>query len=526
MRLSLNLGWAAFALLTSLGVVGAGCSDADSAAGDTPRIGVPGVDATVAFEHEGTLKMAPGETVEISVVGTPAKPYAIKLLLLGDSLDASLDRTDVVADASGRATATLRAPNTATLFAVRATIKDGPSANLSVAVSDQGFGTLTVLPDYAGQRETREWVASVVTGTNCETLKPTFPNDPEGPQPVTAEEGEPIVIEDVPVGPKLAVFVRGGHFMWGCADKSDLVANENVKVEVRITDKPLDLGGANLDVSLGMALDEQDWAAMVATQRGGLVDAFLGRVTASAMLLEAMQSAYAGDPQAFEAASTNGDWLTQIDTHFSSHGVDLGASLAAFVDEGLVDEPNEIQATLTGVDNAPTHAVLTVLSIGSASPAVMNVPDEYVMSFTADPDDTVRLGGTLFWMPSRYFGYVAEQAALLEYVDSGDFAGVLAEMAHCETLDLQGLDGCDAVCVADLCAAALSERWDRALASSAEMLSWGELPFESSGASRFDDAATVTGFSGNWLGQFVAATQTVKIVGAAEAQKAGQPAAE
>lgn len=525
MRLSWNLGWAALALSTSLGVFGAGCSDAEDAA-ESPRIGVPGVDATVAFEHDGTLTMAPGETVSISVVGKPAKPYAIKLLLVGDSLDASLDRTDVVADEDGRATVTLRAPNTATYFAVRATIKDGPSANLSVAVSDQGFGTLTVLPDYAGKRNTVEWVASVVTGSSCDALKPTFPNDPEGPEPVTADEDEPIVIEDVPVGPNLAVFVRGGHYMWGCADKSDLVANETVKVIVKIRDKPLDLGGANLEVSLGMAPNDQEWGALVATQRSALIDAFLGRVTESAMLLSAMEASYAGDPQAFAAASTDNDWLTQIDAHWLSNDVDLAAALATFVDDGLLDEPSEIQATLTGVDDAPAHAVLTLLSIGSASPAVMNVPEEYVMSFTADPDDTVRLGGTLFWMPSRYFGYVAEQAALAQYANNADLSGVLAELAACETLALPGLDGCDDVCVADLCAAALSQRWEHALASSAESLSWGELPFESSGASRFDDAAVVTGFSGSWLGQFVAGNQTAKVVGDAEAEKAGERSAE
>jgi hypothetical protein len=494
----------------------ASCSADDAGSPGPEIIGVKGVDATVSFEHAGTLTLVPGETAELSAVGKPAAPYAMTFLLTGDSLDASLDRTDVIADENGRATVTLRAPNTSTYFAVRVELDEGPSATLNVAVSDQGFGTLSISPDYDGNRDTREWVASVVTGTDCEALEESFPMDPEGPTPVTGEPGTPIVIEDIPVGPNLAVFLRGGHYMWGCADVTDLVAGEVLDVGVPIADAPLDLAGAELELVLDIEPNDQQWPTFIADQRAALVDAFLGGQTQDAMLVDAMAELYTGDAQEYATASASWD----VAGHFSGAGVDLGASIAAFVDDGMTTEPLEITALVSGVDNAPDHAVLTLLTLGSATPEDMHIPAEYVTSFTADPNDTVRLGGTLFWMPSRYFGHVAAQSGLAQHPTQTTFAEVLSEVAACDSLVLPGLSQCMDSCVVDLCAAALEARWETALASSAAALSWGELPFESSGASRFDDSAVVTGFSGTWLGELSASQQTVKVTGAAEADDA------
>ena len=500
-----------------LPLLATGCSS-ESAGELADPVGVPGEGAALAFDHDGTLTLAPGEKVEVSAVGNPRAPYAMTFLLIGDSLDASLDRTEVVANSDGRGTVTLRAPNRATYFAVKVTIKDGPSATLNVAVSEHGFGTLSIRPTYNGKRETREWVTSVVAGTTCANLAPTLPTDPEGPEPVVGEPEELIVIEDVPVGPNLAIFVRAGHYMWGCTDEPDLVANATIDVDVPIIDAPLDLGSANLDVTFDVVPNEAEWATMTADQREALISAFIGGGDVEQMLLTALGAAYAGNAQDFADASAGWD----IADHLATHGVDFPGALTAFVNDGLLAEPKEMTATVAGVENAPNHAVFTLRTFGSAPPEVMNVPSEYVTSFTADPDDTVRLGGTLFWMPSRYLGYVAEQAGHDAHPGHGEFAEVLGEIMQCESLSLDGLVGCSGQCVVDLCLTALGNRWEAALASSAATLSWGELPFESSGKSRFDDGAVVTGFTGTWLGLLVASGDTAKVSGGAVAEDAGQ----
>lgn len=514
----MRLSWSLFLGVTLLLLPWAhGCSADELAAGPTNDKGVAGVDAQVEFEHDGTLTLAPGEEVVVTAVGKPSARYAMTFLLVGDSLDGSLDRTAVVADDDGRASVTLRAPNAATYFAVHVTIKEGPTATLNVAVSEEGFGTLSVNPEYSGGRDTREWVASVVAGTTCEALAETFPDDPVGPTPVTGPADEPILIADVPVGPNLAVFVRAGHYMWGCADENGLVANDTVEVAVVIKNAPLDLGSAELDVSLDFAPDAGEWGALVAVQRAAFIDAFLGGVAAEEMLVSAMADVYAGDAQEFATASAS--WPTEVATHFGTHGVDFTTTIAALIDEGLGDETPEITGSIAGVE--PNHALLTLHSFGTATAEDLNVPDQYVMSFSADPNDKVRLGGTLFWMPSRYLGHVAEQKGHLTYTGHAEFGEVLGEVAQCESLVLTGLSSCTGQCIVDLCVAALGDRWETALASSAETLLIGELPFESSGQSTFDDRAVVTGFDGTWLGELVAGDDRAVVSGAAVATEAG-----
>jgi hypothetical protein len=504
----------------SVGVWGCAANELAPMAED---VGVPGDGASIYFEHEGTLTLAPAEAAQVTVIGKPARRYAIAFLLVGDAGDASLDLTQVVADDNGRATVTLRAPTSATYFAVRATIKDGASAQLNVAVSDQGFGDLLIEPDYSGKRDTREWVASVSAGTTCAALVPTFPQDPEGPAPVSAPPGEPLLIEDVPVGPTLAVFVRGGHYMWGCTDVTDLLPGAASDVSVKVVDKPLDLSQAELDVLLGVEPDPNEWPALVSSEQQALLAAFTGGLPEAEMLLAAMQQTYAGDPQEFDSASAGNGWLVALQAHLSAGSVDLSGTIGALMGDGLAAEPPEIRAHLTSVEGDDDHALLELLSIGSATPEVMHVPAEYVMSFTADTQDIVRVSGTLFWMPSRYFGHVATEAALAAHPGAVEMADALAAVAQCSTLALEGLAACDATCIAALCRDALGARWQLALASSAERLAWGELPMESGGEALFDDEARAVGFNGSWIGRLQVADKSAKVTGAATAETPTTP---
>src|SRR4051812_33848550 len=106
----------------------------------------------IRFVMDGTITLTPGETRAITVAVSPSEPPSdIRFSLIGDALDGSLDRSLATTDDSGDATVVVRAPQQATTFRLRATILDGegqpgPSVEAGVAVSDQGFGTLRVLP--------------------------------------------------------------------------------------------------------------------------------------------------------------------------------------------------------------------------------------------------------------------------------------------------------------------------------------------------------------------------------------------
>src|SRR5262249_34936452 len=154
--------------------------------------------------------------------------YEIRFALLGDSFDASLDEASVIADSQGRANVVLHAPNMSTIFRLRASIEGGPSAEAQIAVSDQGFGTVRVLPEYMGTRAVKSWTASVVARAKCADIAPKLPTEPPGALVGTAGAAGYPIIKGAPVGPNLAVTLRAGHYMWGCSDATGLKANDTL----------------------------------------------------------------------------------------------------------------------------------------------------------------------------------------------------------------------------------------------------------------------------------------------------------
>jgi hypothetical protein len=133
--------------------------------------------ARVALEPTGTLTMLPGEVAELHVLVTPPGALAVRLVLLGEALDASLDADTRVTDEGGRAAVTLTAPSAATTFRLRATVDGGSSAQVGVSVSGQGFASLLVRPVYTGIRETSSWVASATAHAGCADLPGMPPDD-------------------------------------------------------------------------------------------------------------------------------------------------------------------------------------------------------------------------------------------------------------------------------------------------------------------------------------------------------------
>src|SRR5436190_23264003 len=112
---TMHLAWSLVALLaaTAVGALPA-CSMASDTAPQGTGGGVSGPNATVGFQEGGTLTLAPGESRQVHLVTSPAASYELRFALLGNALDASLDKTIVVAGSDGHADVMLRAPNGAT----------------------------------------------------------------------------------------------------------------------------------------------------------------------------------------------------------------------------------------------------------------------------------------------------------------------------------------------------------------------------------------------------------------------------
>jgi len=512
-----------FCALVAAALLACGCAD-DTVDLQPRDVEVPKDDATIAFEHEGNLALVPREVIDVAVICDPPKPYEVAFHLLGEALDSSLDKTTVIADASGRAAVRLRAANGAATFSIRASIKNGAAADLRVAVSDQGFGDIRVVPDYNGTRAVDEWHISAVAGTTCADLADTLPEDPLGA--LVGSEDAPLLIEDAPVGPNLAVFVRAGYYMWGCEDETDLVAGDTTELRVFIVNKPLDLSHTALDCSLAFAPEPDPWEQMLTAATAELLDPFCDGSSQGAALHDWM-SQLASDPAAFDAASQSYQWQGAIETFYSDNSIDLCQALSSLAQDGLAAQPPQILGAVQSV-GAPGYAMFTIQQVGSINVADLVIPSDYLMSWTADPDDTVRLGGTLFWLPTSYVAAAVEQLALGPYPPQTSFPEVLGELSQCPDIAdlLSSSSGWEADPLAQLCIAALQNRWGAAIAAATTADLLGEIPLQASGAAQLDDVAAITGFDGSWVGNVTSGEVSAKVQGPASATSIPAPPTE
>jgi hypothetical protein len=506
-----------------LAAAGAGCSvdAAQEPSAQPPDGGKSGPDASVSFVGDGGLALAPGEARTLRIATDPPDAYQVSFALLGEAMDATLGDASVVASADGEAEVQLRAPSSATLFRLRASIKDGGSAEIEVSVSDEGFGTIRLVPRYAGKRNVESWDGAVVAHTTCAELGSLPPGELEGALEASAPPAStPLIIDNAPVGPTLAVVVRAGHFVWGCKDETHLVAGKALDVEVDAFNVPMNLAATDLAVSLSFdPEDPQAYQALVSGAATVLAEAaFPPEASEVATLLDAIASLAGSDAPAYESARSAGAFDEVAASHWTANGLSLRSQIGAWALAGL-----PASASLTGAllgDAATTgKAKLTLDTIGGLDAMAAGSLAENEVTWTADPDDTVHLGGAVTFAPARFAGasaLLAAQAALPAATSVGE---AMAALVDCPALAAQlgPFGNCDVACHAALCAAALAERWQTGLATTDAKAKLGKLSLTASGAAHVDDVATPVSFSGSWLGEASAVGASVKLAGDATA---------
>lgn len=482
-------------------------------------------DARLRFETEDTLTLAPGETREVHVLASPTASYRVRFALIGNALDGWLESAEAATTKGGKATMVLHAPTQPTTFHLRASIvledgQAGPSAETSVAVSAQGFGTVRVLPQYAGKRAVTAWSASVVARTTCEKIGAILPSEPEGALVASADFGTPPEVLHAPVGPNLAVAVRAGHYAWGCADTSDLKADGSLDIKVTLVDKPIDVGATDLDLTLTYQPDAADYGALISGTTQLFRNAFLpDGATEAGLVLSAMGSAAPLDrTTAFAAARTAHGWDALASTHFAALDKPLRERVTSWITAGIPLEASTIEAHLGAKAGSPGTAELHVLTIGNVDSAAAGVPPAIPLSWTSDPDDTLILGGLVIWQPSRFIGGAALVGARIEQPAAATIGNALAHAADCSGLaaKLSSFDACDVGCLEALCEKALEDRWALGLGASTAAGQIGQLTLNASGPAQIDDAARPLGFKGIWLGTLSNGVLTAKIKGSFE----------
>jgi len=521
-------------LLSASLFAASGCGSSDDvtassggAGGTGAQGGAPNAPTTLSFDEADTLTLIPGESHDLIVSATPAGDYTVKFSLLGDYKDASLDTSEAQTDSAGVAHVTVNAPSSATTFSVRAAVGDSVSSKLGVSVSASGFATLQVMPTYAGKRGVSYWTASVRTGTTCADLSGDLTTD--GDIKGTAPDGQIPQIGSVPVGPALAVTLRGGFSIAGCQDVVDIAAGEVNAVKVKVTDLPMQLAETDLELSLG--LDPLKTSLDVLLNKDAVLSALVsGGADDGQALLEAMQSATpdTATAAAFQLARKTNNWDTSLAAALGNPKA-IRALVGPWLSQGLANLATTqcFQGSLRGAGKTPGHAYIELSSVGGVDATEANLAAPTLAAWTADPDDTVLLGTTLFFAPSRLATAVAVLPAKAAAPSASNVPSALAALLDCQTVGAtlagtgDAYPGCDASCAEALCEAGLEAMWNDA--RNASVGTAGTLVIAATGKAGVDDNARPAAFSGSWIGSFNSGSGTLAVSGPASGAKPPPP---
>ena len=182
--------------------------------------------------------------------GLPMAGQGVRFALDGRAHDSTLTKLSVATDADGVAHTTLVAGTAIAAFRVRASAVDAASVAFDVAIGNAGFGRLSVVPIYGGEREFARVLAGVFVDASCSDDR------------ARREEGDRVqVLEDqeedveilrflgLPVGISYAVTVRGESadgtlVAWGCIDGVGVSEGLSSQVTVAMEDLSLQLEGS------------------------------------------------------------------------------------------------------------------------------------------------------------------------------------------------------------------------------------------------------------------------------------------
>ncbi len=496
----------ALAVLAS-GATSSACSTHATAPTEHTQLPPPAPTATLAFDDASTLTLTAGETQPVTVTVAPPGQYLIGFALIGDPADGSLGSDDVITDAEGRAEVTLHAPSVATTFDLRASLlapngtPTGVTADRQVAVSDQGFGTVTVAPTYLGQRTITTWSASV-TQTTCAALEAQglLPGDPPGGLSATAPFGGMPQIANVPVGPSVAVSVRAGHFAWGCTDTQAVTVNGDVTVMVPVIDEPIDLADAGLTATFVYTPDPSSYATLVGGGVTTLVDAFVPAGSSEGTLVLDEMATVTTDAAGFASARVSQGWDALADAHFAALPQSLRTTCGDWATAGLALQPTSVQASLAGAQG--DALTVDVLQLGNLDAPTAGLTAAPGASWSGEAGDGVLLSAVLVLEPSRFAGASALAPAEAAFPAATTVSGAMSLAADCHGLAaaLGAFDTCTTDCVESLCDAAIAARWQSALAASANASAPGKLVIQGSASATVGDLAQPVTLTGQWDG--------------------------
>lgn len=475
---------------------------------------------TLAFEAAEETPLAPRETREFSVVVHPPAAYTVRLALL-DARDAALDTSSVVTDTEGRGRAKLTAPSSPGVFGIRARV-EGASSDWMLSVVSGLLTRLEVVPVYRGRRNVTEWVGSVHTGHSCRDFG------------LIAEDSrvyarfaydETAQFSKVPLAPELAVTVRAGQFAGGCTEVGPSLGSGDLRVEVQVRDRGLDLSSTSLGITLGLGPGDPAFHGAVEAGLRVLVAAFRGEATTDlTALLDGMDGKIRGTlRQRFRAARAEGSWDVSFTNSNDASASRLSGGIERWVrlGEATLVSSRAFEGILVPSESNPDHAPsLVVERMGQLEAPSLDLNAEST-GWSVDPFESLAFKGTVTWDHARLVSELARAPALAE-TGAPTVAGALAVVAGCEQLAAQLVSGdqpaasalnatCDPSCLTKVCEDALVSQWDRAISEAS--LGTATLSLTAAGNTTIGERAQAIAIDGRWVGALTVSDSTTETSG-------------
>jgi hypothetical protein len=475
---------------------------------------------SLELEAASSTDLVPRQQVDLMLQAVPAGVFEVRFALpttdSSDPLDAALSTSTTQTDESGRVQVRLTAPSAGTSFKVRASVGSmRTELALRVEVGDEV--SVQVQPVYEGNRPIATWTASARVNEKCADYAGTPPDGTFSADPV-AGDALPL-IEHVPAGVPVAIVLRSGHFVSGCTSLDMLPAGPPTPpqlVRVTVLDEPIQLTAADLSIALDLRRPDAAWQALFSATSATVQQALLGTSADDPdALLDAMRGALdATKRQALDQTRLTEGWDALVAAHFGAGGASrVRETVRDWLERGQAAfeaAPHLFQGSLVSVD-AKTGE-LTLEQMAGLSPSAASVTTPSLVTWSADADDNLLLGTTLYFSASRLITGLAEVAVAPDYPQAPGAAEALAQALDCEALGAtltaagddadQAFDACDAACMSKLCKSAVASLWKRAReATSSRPV---QLALSATAQAQVGPDAQLTAFDGEWVGQLPA----------------------
>ncbi|MFC1643137.1 hypothetical protein ACFL5O_10725 [Myxococcota bacterium] len=423
----------------------------------------------------GSLTMAPGDRRTVRVETAPPAEYRVRFALVGDLLDASLSASEVYTTPNGIAEVdvTVPAQSTSTEFSVRASIGPSTSTDVMVSVSPNvRLTSLVIAPEYRGSRSVAFWYAGVYPGQTCaDLLKVGLPPDAELEAEVLAEQTT-LTVSGMLTGFPVAVAVRANRFAAGCSDVPELEPDTEKTIKVTVTDLPLRLEEP-FDVELHVDTITPSWqeafAPLVEEVEPRLLSDGTGETSNQiSTLLDALQAeviADGMDEEEFTYRRESGSWDDTVTAQVlapDAEGDSGSSSLTRRWVQGGLDTlvdgcslSGQLEPAPSGKDAGEIRFRPSSFA-GASSQAAGLASEAIEITWSSDPDDTVKLGGRLEWVP---FDLLASLASVGAADDCLRIAQAMVNAGHLG--GLESFSGCDVDCTRSYCEAAVRARWQQ-----------------------------------------------------------------